>query len=98
MREMAVRSMVEHGEDARRFLDARYPAALRREAIGSLREKSDRDRLLAFLADPDPFLRHAAIQQLARNPEGLAEVHGFITSEAVRRGVLLAHRAAGTKE
>src|SRR5262249_30178833 len=51
-----------------------------------------------LLVDPDPFLRHAAIQQLARHPSLLSDLDGRSLTAEQRMGVLLAHRASGRPE
>jgi putative heme-binding domain-containing protein len=96
MRALAVRALVTRGGDATRFLDAKYPPALRLDAVASLKDRAARPRLLRLLADSDPFLRHAAIQQLARVPSLLANLDPrAVTDVQERMGVLLAHRASG---
>jgi putative membrane-bound dehydrogenase-like protein len=96
IRALAVRGLVASGADARRFLDGKQPPAVRREAIGSLRDRSDVPRLLALLADADPFLRTAAVHQLAKHPDLLTAIP---LSEAAnplhRQGLVLAWRASG---
>jgi putative membrane-bound dehydrogenase-like protein len=99
IRAMAVRALVARGEDTSRFLDARNPAEVRKEAIGALKVKADLPRLLPFLDDQDSFLRNAAVQRLAHAPELLAalDVHA-LTDPRRRIGVLLAERASGRLE
>lgn len=54
--------------------------------------------LLKLLADPDPFLRHAAIQRAGRDPRALKQiVIGSVADAKQRTGLLLAYRAAGEK-
>ncbi len=77
IRAMAVRALVDRGEDARRFLDPKQPAEVRLEAIRSLKTKEDVAHLLKLLADPDAFLRNAAVQQLV---EGLTSSSVYATS------------------
>ena len=96
VRALAVRALVSRGQDARPFLAERQPAAVRLEAIGSLKAKTDLPRLLKLLADTDPFLRHAAVQRLAHSPDLLEIVDaGTLTVPLQRIGVLLAWRASG---
>src|SRR5262249_14827689 len=71
MRALAVRALVARGEDATAYLSAEQPAAVRFEAVASLR---DRRRLLPLLTDADPYLRHAAVQRLAQLPDLLAKL------------------------
>jgi putative membrane-bound dehydrogenase-like protein len=99
VRAMAVRALVERGKDATRYLDAREPAGVRREAIRSLKTKDGLPRLLKLLADPDAFLRNAAVQQLARSSALLAAVDvSALTDPLQRIGVMLAWRASGRPE
>jgi putative membrane-bound dehydrogenase-like protein len=103
LRALAVRALV--GRQARAggllqagFLDAGQPAAVRAEAVRSLRRKADLPRLLSLLADQDPFLRHAAVEQLANAPDLLAAVRLSEFKEPWRIGMLLAWRASGRPE
>ncbi len=98
LRVLAVRTLAERGEDVRRFLDGKHPAELRREALPSLNTRTDAPRFLPLLADPDPFLRHAAIQQLAHTPEALSALDWRKQAPPQRIGLLLAHRAAGSAD
>jgi putative heme-binding domain-containing protein len=98
IRAQAVRALVARG-GAGPFLDAKYPPALRMEAVATLKDKDGRSRLFKLLVDSDPFLRHAAIQQLARTPGLLADLDPHSLTDAQQRiGVLLAHRASGRPE
>jgi putative membrane-bound dehydrogenase-like protein len=99
LRALAVRALVGRGENASRFLGDGQPAAVRLEAIGGLKEKSDVPRLFRLLTDADPFLRHAAVQQLAYTPHRLAETTAQPLEDArVRVGLLLAWRASAQPE
>jgi putative heme-binding domain-containing protein len=99
LRALAVRSLVARGADARAFLEAGQHPSLRLEAVGSLKDRADLPRLLGLLADPDPFLRHAAVHQLSRWPELLKAVDVRALAEPQQRlGVLLAWRASGRSE
>jgi putative membrane-bound dehydrogenase-like protein len=71
IREMAVRAIAtdawnRRDKEEQKYLEAGYPASLRAEAIKSY--QTSRERLLGFLADPDPFLRQAAVQASASRP------------------------------
>jgi putative membrane-bound dehydrogenase-like protein len=96
LRALAVRALAARGGDVGHFLDMKYPAAVRREAIAGL---SDRGQLLRLAVDPDPFLRQAAIQRLAHGP-GLLD--GFdlrtVSDPRQREAVLLAQRESGRPE
>jgi putative membrane-bound dehydrogenase-like protein len=98
-RALAVRALAERGEDAARFLDGRYPPAVRLEAIAALKGKDAGPRLLDLLSDTDPFLRSAAVRQLARSPELLATLDEHPPAVPLQRaGLLLAWRASGRPE
>jgi putative membrane-bound dehydrogenase-like protein len=99
LRAMAVRALAERGDDASRFLDAKYPAAMRREAIASLKGASSLPHLLGMLTDADPFLRSAAVHQLGQQPDLLSTVEAASLKEPRQRiGLLLAWRASGRPE
>jgi putative membrane-bound dehydrogenase-like protein len=96
VRAMAVRAMVAGKQDVTRFLDGEQPANVRLEAIASLTDRAGVPRLVPLLTDKDPFLRHAAVMQLARHPALLAAVAGTArTDPRLRQGLLLAYRASG---
>jgi putative membrane-bound dehydrogenase-like protein len=99
LRALAVRALVERGEEASRFLETKYPPAVRLEAIASLKGEPAVPRLLELLTDPDPFLRSAAVRQLGRHPDLLATIKVPSLKLALQRiGVLLAWRASGRPE
>jgi putative heme-binding domain-containing protein len=96
LRALAVRALAGRGADARRFLKADQPAAVRMEAVRSLRDRADLPRLCGLLTDPDHFLQSAAVQQLARCPELLDAAGAPKPADpALRVGLLLAWRASG---
>jgi putative membrane-bound dehydrogenase-like protein len=95
LRALAVRALAERREDASRFLVAKYPPAVRVEAIAALQGDSAMPRLLQLLTDPDPFLRTAAVWQLSRQGERLIALDLRIVNDPLQRiGVLLALRAS----
>jgi putative membrane-bound dehydrogenase-like protein len=99
IRAMAIRAMAARGDDVRGFLSANDKPELKMEAVAGLTAKTDLPRLLDLLADADPFLRHAAVQQLARSPELLGSVERrSLTDPRRRAGLLLANRASGRSE
>jgi putative membrane-bound dehydrogenase-like protein len=99
LRALAVRALAERGDDASRFLDAKYPAAMRREAIASLKGASSLPHLLRTLTDADPFLRSAAAHQLGQQPQLLIGIDVTSLKEPQQRiGLLLAWRASGRPE
>src|SRR5262249_40618678 len=52
-----------------------------------------------LLADPDPFIRNAAVRQLAQSPELLASAHANANPDRWQRiGLLLAQRASGSPD
>jgi putative membrane-bound dehydrogenase-like protein len=96
LRAMAVRAMVDRGGEVNRFLDAKQPAAVRMEGIASLKSKDD---LLRLLVEPDPFIRHAAVQRLGRLPDQLASIKlSELPAPMQRIGVMLAWRASERPE
>jgi putative membrane-bound dehydrogenase-like protein len=99
LRARAVRALVKRGLDARGFLEASQPGNVRMDAVGALKAKADLPRLLSLIADADPFLRHAAVQQLAHQPQLLAAVSLAALKDAGQRvGLLLAWHASGSAE
>ena len=91
MRLMAVRAQVARKE-GERYTQSKQPA-LKLEAMSA--HKVDAN-LLALLGDPDPFLRHGAVQRLARAPEALDSID--VKNPVQRQSLLLARRAAGKGE
>src|SRR5439155_5010508 len=99
IRATAIRTLAAGGSAARPFLETRYPAELRREAIVCLRTSEDLPRLLQLLNDPDPFIRSATVHQLAQCPDLLVAIDRSSPKDArIRIGILLAHRASGRPE
>ena len=95
LRALAVRKLAQQGEDVRQFLADEQPAEVRREAITGLRELADLPRLRQFLAHGDPFLRHAAVQQLAVQSGLLTGIDPHSWDDPRQRaGLLLAFRAS----
>jgi putative membrane-bound dehydrogenase-like protein len=72
--ELGLRQMaINHVRNGRLFLDKKYPMGLRADATRFLIARTHAPRLLEFLDDDDPFLRHAAVQQgISRNELRLA--------------------------
>jgi putative membrane-bound dehydrogenase-like protein len=96
IRALAVRGLGAHGSDTKQFLEPSYPAEVRREAIAGLRSTDDVPQLLQLLIDSDPFIRTAAIQQLAHEPDLLQALHRTGLKDPHQRvSVLLAYRASG---
>ncbi len=99
LRALAVRSLAQRGDRASRFLDSKYPPAVRLEAVAGLKNETDVPRLLKLLADSDPFLRNAAVRQLSLQPDRLAAIDLHSLKEPLQRiGLLLAWRASGRAE
>jgi putative heme-binding domain-containing protein len=98
IRAMAVRALAAGGRDTRSFLEKSYPDEMRREAVGSLRTSAVVPTLLQLLIDPDPFIRTAAIQQLA-HPSLLRTIDRTnLKDPRQRAGMLLADRASELPE
>jgi putative heme-binding domain-containing protein len=97
LRSMAVREMVARRMDVASFLTGGSPA-LRMEAVAGLKKPADRARLLELPDDKDPFLRHAAVRQLAENPDLLHDLEWKGLRSSQRLGILLAWRASGRPE
>src|SRR5581483_5509605 len=96
LRALAVRALVGRGENVTRFLDPAHPPAVRLEAVAGLRAPGDIPRLLQLLADADPSLRNAAVQQLAHRSDLLDSVDPASPPDPrIRIGLLLAHQATG---
>ena len=95
IRAMAMRALVARGRGLSLLQADLEPPAVRVEAIAGMKTKIV-PPLLDLLADPDPYIRHAAVRRLASDPEALAKVQYRSFSDPKRRiGVLLAHRASG---
>jgi putative membrane-bound dehydrogenase-like protein len=92
LREIAVRAMGARKHDVERFIDAKYPGTLRVEAIKATNYISA--PLPKHLSEADPFVRHAAIQQLGRNSMWAFNLHddGKLRTSQQRAGILLAQR------
>lgn len=96
LRAQAVRALAARGEDTTRFLGPKQPAEVRFAVVAGLKAKAALPTLLALLSDADPYLRHAAVQRLARSPELLETTRPEKLRDARQRaGLLLAHRASG---
>ena len=96
LREIAVRARVKRGADVTAFAKEDAAPSVRAEAIAGLEGDAAIGLLPKFLGDLDPFLRHAAVQRLARSPEIVAKLdHRTMTDAKQRGGVLLALRASG---
>jgi putative heme-binding domain-containing protein len=92
IREMAVRALAARGKDTSAFADEKQPAAVRAAALAGRGEIP----LLKLLADPDPFLRHAAILRTARTPDALRQIGISSVSDPKQRvGLLPAYRTGG---
>jgi putative membrane-bound dehydrogenase-like protein len=100
LRVRAVQALAERGHDVRSFLDPKkQPPAVRAAAIRSLNQVGDVPRLVDLCVDADPFLRHAAIQQLVRNAD-LLDAADRVKSltPPQRTALLLAWRASERPE
>lgn len=96
IRAMAICALAARGDDVARFLAPKQPGALRLAAAGSLRTQADAPQLLVLLSDSDPFLRNAAVRQLAQSAELLRAAQTTSNPDRMQRiGLLLAWRASG---
>jgi putative membrane-bound dehydrogenase-like protein len=69
LRELAAHALtLSRDKKLSRFLDPKYPASVRIEAIRGLSPAKERGKLLELATDNDPFMRNAAIAQMARDP------------------------------
>src|SRR5262249_8245875 len=94
LRAMAVHAMAARGQDVSRFLE-KAPPSLQREAIAGLNGKAAGSRLVQLLGDKDPFIRDAAMQQIAANPDLLDNLEWKDLAATQRLGLVLAWRASG---
>ena len=97
VRAMAVRGLVDGGRKAVEFAAEGQDAAVRAEAVLGLAGDEHVPLLLKLLADADPYLRHAAVRQLARDPGRLIKhrTHAQTSDPKVRAGLMQAWRASG---
>jgi hypothetical protein len=84
-------------EEVRRQLRQQLPPVDPRPlAVAEMKTKSDVRQLLQLLSNDDPFLCHAAIQQLAHFPNLWIDIPlSSLTDARQRIGLLLASRASG---
>jgi putative heme-binding domain-containing protein len=97
IRELAVRGLVARGADLPYVPWHRQPTAVRAAALAGLKGPDGVKGLVELLNHPDPYLRHAAVQQLAQLPE-VEKLDVRPLRPAQRAGVLLALRARGAPE
>ncbi len=98
-RELALRGLLARGDDVSKIAQANIASSLRDLAITGLKGDAAVPLLMQFLINPDPFLRHAAVQQLAQLPESLSRIiHTSLTEPKARIGLLLAWRASGERD
>lgn len=95
LRELALRALVVKGADVAAFTKATIPASLRSIACGAMTT----EELLPLSVDSDPYLAHAAIQQLAKRGPALLKLdRTAILTAKQGAGLLLALRAWGQPE
>jgi putative membrane-bound dehydrogenase-like protein len=95
IRALALRAVPPAEWNIRPFLDKGYPSEVRRQAISSLRTLMDVPDLLQLLNDPDPFVRTAAVRQLAKSLDLLGtDDRSSLKDARQRAGLLLAYRAS----
>jgi putative membrane-bound dehydrogenase-like protein len=90
LRAMATRGLIDLGGDVVAMAAAKQPAEVRSVALDTVRDKRD-PTFRELLTDEDPFLRHAAVQRLARTPAVLPTDR---LAASQRLGLLLVHRAS----
>jgi len=97
MRELAVRGLAHTGEkNLARFIKPEYPPSVRAEGIRGLLVPlvdTEMKSLLDLLLSDDPFLRHAAVHQIATASLGVGSLPAKRVGEGQQIGVLLAHRS-----
>jgi putative membrane-bound dehydrogenase-like protein len=98
LREMAVRALVARRKPVKEFAERKQPASVRMEAIAGLSGNVAGRAIPPLLADPDPFLRHAAITRLARSPGLRSEIDPRKLTASQRVGYLLALRHSGDEQ
>lgn len=99
IRAQAVRAILAETPAPYAIRDPKMPANVLLEMIAGLRDAREFDgpKLLGYLADADPFIRHAAVVQLGRLPEflrGLGQAAVSKLNPGQRAHVMLAYRAA----
>lgn len=99
IRAMAARALVRRRADVDALVRATEPTVVRAAAVAGMTLSEPIGNLQALLGNPDPYLRHAAIQRLGRNSTILQklDVRDFRDPRA-RVGVLLAARADGPRK
>lgn len=96
LRAYAIAIAAEQGIRNANWADAKQPAPVRLSAIAAQNRPEHVPALIGLLADDDPFLQTAAVQQLATHPALLEKVNrDQLKSSRERIGLLLAQRAAG---
>ncbi len=96
LREIAARALVARGENVDPFMTDNQPMTVRAEIIAGMNNIKLLPQLMSYLADRDPFLRHAAIQRLAKHPDWLMRIDfAKLADPKERPGLLLAWRASG---
>lgn len=95
LREMAVRALVARRQPVAEFAGREQPASVRAEAIAGLSATVAGKMLPPLLDHPDPFIRSAAINRLARSPGLRSEIDIAKLSPGQRAGYVLALRNSG---
>lgn len=94
-RAMLVNFLAARGKDVTAYADRTEHPLVRFEAFTRTKEDVAIRGLETILTDPDPYLRHAAIQGLARAPSTLGKLTPrTIPNANARTGLLLAWRAS----
>jgi putative membrane-bound dehydrogenase-like protein len=95
LKALAVRLLMQQGQDVRQFLGTNEAGIVRVEAIRALTNRGDAGALIAFALEEDSFVAHVARQQLARHDEVLDAIDVKSLTPQQRAMVLLAQRTSG---
>jgi putative heme-binding domain-containing protein len=96
LRAMAVRELAARGANVVKYSYSEQREEVRAAAFAGL--PGERKATLAH-PFPDPFMRHAAVQRLAKMPDVLSKIDTRSLKEPIARiGILLAWRASGHKD
>jgi putative membrane-bound dehydrogenase-like protein len=98
IREMAVRALIAKRTPTKEFCEKEQPAAVRAAALAGLTGAPAARLIPPLLDDPDPFLRNAAIQRLAKSPGLRTEEYFRRLGGSQRVGLLLASRWSGDEQ
>jgi len=98
IREMAVRAMVALRKPVKEFAEGEHPASVRAAAAPGLPLPVAARVLPAWLSDPDPFLRHAAIHRLSQSSPLRASDSFKPLLGTARAGLVIAASRSGDEQ